>query len=89
MISQLSLIFLSLFTTICLLFIEHIFSLRFDYLDITNEKGKWFGTYCGGPYRKNATVDVNGNYARLKFHSDEDLQKKGFLLYFSIFPLPG
>ena len=61
---------------------------RFDYLGITNEKGKSFGKHCGGPYRKDVTVDVNGNYTWLQFHSDADLQKRGFLLYFSTFPLP-
>ncbi|XP_078342712.1 tolloid-like protein 2 [Oculina patagonica] len=68
---------------------EYDSSCKFDYLKITNERRKSFGIYCGGPYRKNATADANGNYAKLKFHSDSDLQKRGFLLYFSTFPLPG
>lgn len=61
--------------------------LRYDYLEISNEKGKSFGKHCGGPYTK--VVNVTGSYARLKFHSDADLQKKGFLLFFGSVPLPG
>ena len=57
-------------------------------MDITNERDKPFGIHCGGPKRKDATVDVTGKYVRLQFHSDADLQKRGFLLYFSTVPLP-
>lgn len=57
-------------------------------MEITNERGKSFGKLCGGPFRKDVTVDANGNYVWLQFHSDADLQKRGFLLYFSTFQLP-
>lgn len=56
---------------------------------ITNENGKRFGRYCGGPYIKDATAGVNGNYARLNFYSDASVQERGFLISFSTFPLPG
>lgn len=63
-------------------------TLRYDYLQITNEKGKLFGTLCGGPY-VDVNTEVTGNYARLIFHSDSDLEKRGFLLHFTVVPLPG
>lgn len=64
--------------------------LRYDYLETSNEKGKIFGKHCGGPYMDvNIEVNVTGNYARLKFHSDGDLEKRGFLLHFTAVPLPG
>ena len=62
---------------------------RYDYLSITNEKGKSFGKYCGGPYRKDATLETIGKYVLLNFHSDGDFQKKGYRLSFSTFSLPG
>ena len=58
-------------------------------MEITNENGTLFGKLCGGPYIKDSTADVNGNYARLKFHSDADLQNRGFSMTFSAFLLPG
>ena len=80
---------LALFATFCLLTtLKVIVHFSFDYLEITDEKDYLFDTYCGGPYRKDATLEVKGNYIRLKLHSDSDIQKKGFLLYFSTFPLP-
>lgn len=62
---------------------------RYDYLNITNEKGKSFGRHCGGPYRRDAIVDIIGKYVLLSFHSDAGLQEKGFRLSFSTFSLPG
>lgn len=59
-------------------------------MEITNEKGHLFGKYCGGPFMDvNIEVNVTGNYAKLKFHSDSDLEKGGFLLYFTAVPRPG
>lgn len=58
-------------------------------MDITNEKSKTFGKYCGGPYRKDATAGVTGNYAKLNFYSDANLQNTGFFISFSTIPLPG
>ncbi len=59
-------------------------------MEITNEKGKVFGTLCGGPYVDvNIEVNVTGNYARLIFHSDADLEKRGFLLRCTVVPPPG
>ncbi|XP_078384782.1 cubilin-like [Oculina patagonica] len=64
-------------------------SCKYDYLKITNEKGKLFGKHCGGPYMDvNMEVNVTGNYARLIFHSDADLEKRGFLLHLTVVPAP-
>ena len=58
-------------------------------MEITNDEGRFFGKFCGGPYIKNVTADVNGNYARLKFHSDADLENGGFFITFSASLPPG
>ena len=80
---------LPLFANFCLLTtLKLIVIFSFDYLVITNDKGHRLIDNCGEPYRKNATVEVTGSYIRLQFHSDSYIQKKGFLLYFSTFPLP-
>ncbi|XP_078384784.1 uncharacterized protein LOC144667259 [Oculina patagonica] len=69
--------------------VEYDVSCKYDYLEITNEKGKVFGTLCGGPYVDvNIEVNVTGNYARLIFHSDADLEKRGFLLRCTVVPPP-
>ena len=62
------------------------FLIRFDHLNITNENNKSFGMICG--QRSGMVVNVTGKYALLIFHSDAEIQKEGFLLYFTTFPLP-
>ena len=52
-----------------------------DYLQITNEKNRVFGKYCGHVTGK--TVFVSGQYALIKFHSDRKIQNRGFLMNFS------
>ena len=52
-----------------------------DYLQITNEKNRVFGKYCGHKTAEN--VLVSGKYALIKFHSDGSVQSKGFLMKFS------
>ncbi|KAL9980660.1 hypothetical protein ACROYT_G009272 [Oculina patagonica] len=57
----------------------------FDYLKITNENNDNFGKYCGT--KTGTTVLVTaGHNAVLIFHSDYDIQEKGFLLFFIAFP---
>ena len=63
------------------------FLLRYDYLKITNEKNKEFGLICG--VQHGADVIVVGDYARLIFHSDAEVQKKGFLISFNAVPKSG
>ena len=47
---------------------------------IANEHFK-YGVYCGE--RTGHTVLVNGSYVVIKFHSDENFQRRGFLLVFT------
>ena len=55
-------------------------------MNITNDNGKPFGLICGD--RRGMVVNVTGNYVLLKFHSDAEVQRKGFLLFFTAVPLP-
>jgi len=52
-----------------------------DYLQITNEKNWFFGKYCG--HMTGKTVLVSGKYMLIKFHSDSNIQDRGFLMEFS------
>jgi len=51
-------------------------------LKITNETRQSFGVYCGN--KTGETVAVTGDYAVITFHSDEDVQKRGFRIFFRI-----
>ena len=53
---------------------------RFDHLMISSEQFK-YGEYCGETTGQ--TVLVSGSYVVIKFHSDENVQEKGFLLLFT------
>ena len=57
---------------------------RYDYLKIANDN-QAIGMYCG--QRSGQSVLVIGNYAVLSFHSDSSVQKRGFELIFSRFPM--
>ena len=52
-----------------------------DYLQITNEKNRVFGKYCG--HMTGETVLVSGKYALIEFYSDGNIQNRGFLVEFS------
>ena len=52
-----------------------------DYLQITNEKNRVFGKYCG--HMTGKTVLISGKYALIEFHSDSNIQNRGFLVEFS------
>ena len=52
-----------------------------DYLQITNEMNRVFGKNCG--YMTGNTVLVSGQYALIKFHSNREIQKRGFLISFT------
>ena len=52
-----------------------------DYLQITNEKNRVFGKYCG--HMAGKRVLVSGKYALIKFHSASNIPKRGFLMEFS------
>jgi len=62
------------------------FLTRFDHLNITNEENKPFGMICG--QRNGMVINVTGEYVLLTFHSDAELQRGGFMLFFTVFPLP-
>lgn len=51
---------------------------------ITNEQKEKFGTYCGEQTGK--TVLVTGEYAIITFVSDFEVQRRGFLIFFSTVP---
>jgi len=50
-------------------------------LTISNGGEGKFGTYCGA--RSGKEIVVIGDYALLAFHSDPDIQAKGFILFFT------
>ena len=53
---------------------------RYDHLIISNVQFE-FGVYCG--LMTGHTVLVNGSYVVIRFHSDANVQRKGFLLVFT------
>lgn len=61
--------------------------LRYDYLKITNENSDIFGVICG--VRRGSDIIVTGDYARLTFHSDAEVQGRGFFISFTVIPRPG
>ena len=61
------------------------FIFRDDYLKISNDKGQIFGLFCRDKTGK--AVLVTGVSATIKFRSDFFLEKKGFQLLFTSFPI--
>ena len=59
----------------------YLFFCSRDYLQITNERNRVFGTYCG--HKTGKTVLVSGEYALIKFHSNRGIQNEGFLISFT------
>ena len=55
----------------------------YDYLAITNEKNDSFGAYCGRKTGK--SVVVTGRRAVFKFHSNNVVQRRGFMLLLTFF----
>ena len=58
-----------------------------DYLRITAGVGGTFGefgVYCGNKTGEN--VLVTGDQVRIIFHSDYDIQRRGYLLVFTLVP---
>jgi len=51
---------------------------------INNEKNLNLGKHCGN--KTGQTALVTGDYAVLKFHSDETQERKGFLSLFDAIP---
>ena len=55
----------------------------FDYLEIIKD-GRMVGKYCG--IRIGKTILLNGDQILIKFHSDKDIQGRGFLIHFTVGP---
>ena len=62
-----------------------LISFSFDYLKIVNDQNQEYGVYCGD--MTGQTVLVTGNYAVVVFHSNEDIEERGFLLHFTAVPI--
>ena len=56
-------------------------------MKITNEESEPFGVICG--WRYGTDIIVTGGSARLIFHSNSEVQKKGFNISFTVIPKPG
>ena len=56
-------------------------------MKITNENSETFGVICG--WRYDTDIIVTGEYARLTFYSDSEVQDKGFNISFIVVPKPG
>ena len=59
----------------------YFFCFSYDYLKITNDYSQSFGVYCG--WKTGIAILVSGNYAVLKFRTDDYFEERGFLLYFT------
>ena len=59
-----------------------MFLCRSDYLKITNDTNLSSGKYCGKKTGKK--VEVTGDYAVITFHSNSDVERKGFRILFHI-----
>ncbi|XP_022789916.1 uncharacterized protein LOC111329440 isoform X4 [Stylophora pistillata] len=59
----------------------------YDYVEISSQDNFRFGKYCGED--SGTTIEVTGDYAVIRFHSDSNVQKRGFsLLFTSVLPSP-
>jgi len=56
---------------------------RRDYLEIVND-GIMVGKYCG--QRTGQNILLTGYQILLKFHSDGDVERRGFLIHFNAVP---
>ena len=55
---------------------------RYDYLEIND--GRIVGKYCG--QRTGENILLTGDQILIKFHSDVDVERRGFLIYFNAGP---
>ena len=56
----------------------------YDYLEIVHDGGM-DGKYCGS--RTGQNIFLTGDQILIKFHSDNGMQRKGFLIHFTAGPL--
>ena len=59
-----------------------------DYLLVTTGTNKKVGKFCGGR-AAGENVWVTGNYTVITFHSDDFIQRRGFLIRFVAVIKPG
>lgn len=55
-------------------------------MKIINDNGETFGVICG--FRYETDIIVTGGYAVLTFHTDSEVQDKGFNISFIVVPKP-
>ena len=55
----------------------------YDYLEIVND-GIIVGKYCG--QRTGQNILLTGDQILIKFHSDNEVERRGFLIHFSAGP---
>ena len=58
-------------------------SMATDYLEIVKD-GRMVGKYCG--QRTGQNILLNGDQILIKFHSDDNIQKRGFLIHITVSP---
>ena len=56
----------------------------FDYLEIVND-GRIVGKFCGLDWTGHEIL-LTGDQILIKFHSDDSLEQRGFLIHFSAGP---
>ncbi|KAL9986761.1 hypothetical protein ACROYT_G000954 [Oculina patagonica] len=64
--------------------LEYHYSCSFDYLTIKDDEDQTAGTYCGEKTGQN--VYLTGNKVLITFHSDENVQERGFVIKFTAVP---
>ena len=62
-----------------------LFPGSYDYLKISDGRSHTFDVYCGE--KTGESIEVTGDQVVLTFHSDDIVQRKGFLILFTAVPL--
>ena len=64
---------------------DFLFHDSYDYLKISDGGSHTFDVYCGK--KTGESIEVTGDQVVLTFHSDDIVQEKGFLIFFTAVPL--
>ena len=62
-----------------------LFPGSYDYLKISDGGSHTFDDYCGE--KTGESIEVTGDQVVLTFHSDDIVQRRGFLIFFTAVPL--
>lgn len=62
-----------------------LFPDSYDYLKITDGGSHTFGVFCGE--KTGESIEVTGDHVVFIFYSDDIVQLKGFLIFFTAIPL--